>query len=114
MKLLNACVDLQYIVKSWFVIFIKIFSFFAGKVLKTKWQSLWDSFWKEHVKITKQTTGKGTSDKHSSQWKYYQQLSFLTDVFTPRNMKSSIPPPDVDTIVADVNEERLWNIYWKF
>jgi hypothetical protein len=25
-------------------------------------------------------------------------------VFTPRNRKSNIPPPDVDTIVADVNK----------
>jgi hypothetical protein len=81
------------------------FFFFAGKVLKTKWRSLRDSFWKERTKITKQTTGEGTSDKHSSQWKYYQQLSFLTDVFTPRNMKSNIPPPDVHTIVVDVNED---------
>ena len=29
----------------------------------------------------------------------------MTDVFTPRNMKSNIPPPDVDTIVVDVNED---------
>jgi hypothetical protein len=87
------------------VVFIKIFSFFAGQVLKTKWKSLRDNFWKERVKITKQTTGKGTSDKHPSQWKYYQQLSFLTDVFSPRNMKSNIPPTDVDTIVVDVNED---------
>ena len=40
MNLLNAHVDLYYIVKFWFVIFINIFSFFAGKDLKTKWQSL--------------------------------------------------------------------------
>jgi len=56
--------------------FIKIFSFFAGQALKTKWQNLRDNFRKEHLKITKRTTGEGTSDKHSSQWKYYQQLSF--------------------------------------
>jgi len=45
----------------------------------------------------------GTTDKQTSQWKYYQQLSFLTDVFTPRNMKSNIPPPDVATILVDVS-----------
>ena len=50
------------------------------------------------------TTGEGISDKHSSQWKCHQQLSFLTDVFTPRNMKSNITPPYVDTIVVDVTE----------
>jgi hypothetical protein len=82
------------------VIFIKIFSFFAGK-----WRNLRDNFPKEHVKITKRTTGEGTSDKHSSQWKYYQQLSFLCDVFIPRDMKSNIPPPDVDKILVDVNED---------
>jgi len=26
-------------------------------------------------------------------------------VFTPRNTKSNVPPPDVDTIVVDVNED---------
>ena len=26
-------------------------------------------------------------------------------MFTPRNMKSNIPPPDVDTIAVDVNED---------
>jgi len=26
-------------------------------------------------------------------------------VFTPRNTKSNIPPPDVDTIVVDVNDD---------
>jgi len=82
-----------------------VFSFFAGQVLKTKWQSLCNNFWKEHVKITKRTPSEGTSNKHSSQWKYCQQLSVLTDVFTPRNVKSNIPPPDVDTIVVDVNED---------
>ena len=47
------------------------------------------------MKITKRITGEGTSDKHSSQCKYYQQLSFLTGVFTP----------DADNIVVDVNED---------
>ena len=68
------------------------------------WQSLRDNFQKEQVKITKRTSGEGIPDNHSSQWKYYQQHSFLTDVFTPRNMKSNIPPPDVDIIVVDINE----------
>ena len=54
--------------------------------------------------FSERRTAEGTSDKHSSQWKCYQQASFLTDVFTPRNMKSNIPPPDVDTIVVDINE----------
>jgi hypothetical protein len=87
-----------------------VFSFFAGQVLKTKWQSLCDSFWKEHVKITKRSPREGTSDKHSSQWKYCQQLSVLADVFTPGNVKSNIPPPDVDTIVVDVNEDMYDNV----
>jgi hypothetical protein len=29
----------------------------------------------------------------------------MTDMFTPRNMKSNILPPDVNTIVVDVNED---------
>jgi len=34
----------------------------------------------------------------------------LTDVFPPINMKSNIPPPDVDTIVVDVNKD-MCNIF---
>jgi hypothetical protein len=68
--------------------------------VKTKWQGLRDNFRKEFVKHTKSTTGDGASEKPTSHWKYYQQLAFLTDVFTPRNMESNVPPPDTDTTTA--------------
>jgi hypothetical protein len=92
-------------VKIRFVIFIKIFYFLQVFDLKTNCPSLRDSFGKERVKMTERKTGEGPSSKYSSQWRYYHQVSFLTVVFTRRNTKNNIRPPDVDTIVVDVNED---------
>ncbi|XP_022181442.1 uncharacterized protein LOC111041472, partial [Myzus persicae] len=62
-----------------------------GDLLKTKWQNLRDTYKKELNK-NKKPTGSGSGGS-SSKWRFYETLSFLKDIETPRQMIGNIPTP---------------------
>ena len=73
-------------------IYIEIYLFISGLLVKGKWQNLRDNFRREHAKISKTTTGSAAPDDSPlSAWKYYKQLLFLFDMFSSRKLQTNIP-----------------------
>jgi hypothetical protein len=89
-------------------IYIYIYLFISGLLVKGKWQNLRDNFRREHAKISKTTTGSAAPDDSPlSAWKYYKQLLFLIDMFSSRRMQTNIPsvPSQVYEPAGDTDKE---------
>lgn len=69
---------------------------FLGETVKAKWQNLRDTFRRECNK-QQCNTGDGTPDVISSQWKFYENMTFLKDTIMPRQT--------ICNIQKEINEE---------
>ncbi|CAH0696625.1 unnamed protein product [Spodoptera exigua] len=70
--------------------------------LKKKWKNLKDGYRKELKKVPMLRSGDEGSD-YKSQWKYFEQLSFLKDEYLPTVGETNLI--DEDTSTQDLTEE---------
>lgn len=64
--------------------------FVTGSAVKTKWQYLRDTYCLELAKINQST---GLASGNDSKWKFFQQMSFLHDIYAPRYLVGNVPYP---------------------
>ncbi|CAL1534556.1 unnamed protein product [Lymnaea stagnalis] len=79
------------------------------EVVKSKWQNLRDTFRKEQVKLTKmnaKSEALGDTLKPLSRWKFYSQLLFLKDNFSPRQSKTNKPVTILCYEGSDLNSQQ--------
>lgn len=62
---------------------------FTGDDAKKKWKALRENYRKEHAK-KRTTTGQAAGDNWKSKWRYFDDLSFLHNQFTPRVTSGSM------------------------
>lgn len=75
--------------------------------MKCKWRSLRDTFNKEYKKIPNSRSGSSAEDApiYKGKWVYFNAMSFIKDVFTPRETESNISYQDIDETFAESTED---------
>ncbi|XP_049294452.1 uncharacterized protein LOC125769686 [Anopheles funestus] len=72
-----------------------------GNTIKKKWTILRSQYHRELARLNQPT---GSAAASLSKWKHFHQLSFLSDVFTSRNMVGNMPSIEMTEEYLDLSD----------